>query len=342
MLANKIVYKSPDIEITIITLGSGVPFFPLDDRIKVVPLNMQGQSSSMYESIKHTFSIIRNLRKIIKKHDFDLIISFLTRINLIAILATRRLKVPLIISEHTVHDVASRSLIVFRRIFYPLADYLTVLVKYDKAYYDRFCKKVKVMANPNPLSTKKLSKQSIIDRPRVIIGVGRLHPVKGFDMLVNSFSMISDRFPDWELHLIGEGQERMNLENQIEELSLQKRIKLTGRIENVLEVYRNAQIFALSSRFEGFGLALVEAMSQGLACVSFNCKAGPGEIISNNTDGVLVENGNVISFAEELSVLMQNEDLRIALSKKAILKSESFHEDLISDYWIDLIRFVKK
>ena len=265
----------------------------------------------------------------------------MTKINILTILATRIMNVKLVITEHTVHDVASKPIKVLRRFLYPMADALTVLVEHDKRYYSRFCNEVRVMVNPNPLSDYSVGKD-IIKRRKVILGVGRLDPIKGFDLLIKSFSLISNEFPDWELNIVGDGQERINLEKQIQNNGLEDKIKLFGRKENVEKEYQNAQIFALTSRFEGFGIALVEAMSQGLASLSFNCKAGPEEILSHGIDGILVENGSVESFAKELATLIKNDDLRIKLSRNALLTSTKFHEDQVSNKWIDFIRFVKK
>src|SRR5690606_28867861 len=120
------------------------------------------------------------------------------------------------------------------------------------------------------------------------LAVGRLHPVKGFDLLIQAFALIAPYFPDWDLVILGEGDERPRLQQQIQEADLSQRVQLMGRVGNMAEWYQYADMYVLSSRTEGLSNTLLEAMAAGLPVVAVDCDTGPREIIRDNIDGILV------------------------------------------------------
>jgi glycosyltransferase involved in cell wall biosynthesis len=187
---------------------------------------------------------------------------------------------------------------------------------------------------PNPLSYKCESSASL-DNPR-IIAIGRMTAQKGFDLLIESFSLIAAKFPEWKLLIIGEGQDENYLKKLIAERKLTGRIKLEPPVKNIQPLLLQSSILAIPSRYEGFGLVLTEAMEVGLPCVAFDCKCGPSEIIKNGEDGFLVENGNVKEFADSLEKLMADKDLRKQMGASAKANVKRFHAGEVMPRWIKL------
>jgi glycosyltransferase involved in cell wall biosynthesis len=144
--------------------------------------------------------------------------------------------------------------------------------------------------------------------------MGRLHPQKGFDLLLEAFSRIKDQYPDWSLTILGDGPLREQIESLRDELGLKGRVHLPGAVKNPHQVLKQAELFVLSSRREGFSLALLDAMSYGLPVVAFDCRSGPREIIRDGVDGVLVPPEDVGAMAEALGRLMSDESERNRLA----------------------------
>ena len=126
------------------------------------------------------------------------------------------------------------------------------------------------------------------------------------DLLIEAFSLIASSIPDWHIDIYGHGIDEELLKTMIHYIQLEGRIVLRGLTDKIFDEYRRSQFFVLSSRYEGFGLVLVEAMTCGIPCVSFCCEYGPEEIINNEVDGLLVSDGNVKELADYLNSFPNN------------------------------------
>lgn len=181
------------------------------------------------------------------------------------------------------------------------------------------------------------SAERIDGTSKIIVAVGKLDPQKGFDLLIESCSYIKD-WQDWQLHIYGQGPDEKMLKEKIKSLNLDHQIILKGTTRHVSEVYKNAGIYVLSSRYEGFPMVLVEALSFGLPLVSFDCVSGPNELIVNNDCGILVEDGNTKKLGEAISEMLRSPQLRKEKSIIAFNKSKIFSKEEIMKQWIKLFK----
>lgn len=186
---------------------------------------------------------------------------------------------------------------------------------------------------PNPLA-KHPDVQSMRNN-KTVISVGRYDPVKGYDMLIDAWSIVAPKHPDWNLRIVGPGDRTPYLE-QVKRLGLEKKICCKGASDRIYDEMAEASFYVLSSRSEGFPLVLIEAMAVGLPCVSFSCSAGPRAIISHLQNGLLVEKDNVQELSESICYMIDHEKEREEFAKQAKINSERFSVENIMQKWITI------
>lgn len=186
-----------------------------------------------------------------------------------------------------------------------------------------------IIPNATTLRTDNCSKCS----SKQIISIGRLNEQKGYDLLIQAWKTVAQRHPDWSINIYGEGELYHNLQKEIGNYGLEKQIHLCKPVTNIIDKYTESAFYVMSSRFEGFGLVLTEAMSCGLPCISFDCPSGPSEIISDKEDGLLIENGNVEALAEGICYLMEHKDERIQMGMKAKENVRRYAPEQIMKQW---------
>lgn len=187
---------------------------------------------------------------------------------------------------------------------------------------------VNVIHNPLPFLPERQSDNS----QKQVIAVGRYMPQKGFDRLIPAWAIVSKRYPDWILRIYGDGM-RQQLQQQIDSLGISSTCILEHSTPNIMDKYCESSIFVLSSRFEGFGMVIIEAMACGVPPVSFTCPCGPRDIISDGKDGLLVENGDIEGMAEKICYLIENDDIRKKMGKQARLDVDRFKIEHIAQQW---------
>ena len=292
---------------------------------------------SLVSKIKYKSLFIIRLYKFLKINRPDVVVSFMKGINKQSIIVSKLLNLPVIVSEHTNYKKMNFIEWLERRFLYKMADALTVLTKSDyNDYYRHFLPRAVVM--PNPCSFIPVKK--INERGNSLIAVGSLDrwEIKGFDNLFTIFSKFVNIYPDWTLKVAGTGDSGLNyLESLARKLNITNNVIFLGFCSNLDEELHNSSIFVLSSRYEGFPMALVEAMSQGCACVSFDCTSGPREIINNGVDGVLVEDQNLSDLEAALSVMIEDKEKRLQLASNAIKNIERFSLNTIGNEWDALL-----
>jgi len=207
-------------------------------------------------------------------------------------------------------------------------DRFVVLTEEDKLNWKEL-EHVDVIPDPLAFQTDMVSQLN----SKRVIAVGRYVYQKGFDLLLRAWAKVERKRSDWEIVIYGQGN-REPYENLIDQLGLDRsRCHLYGPTNDIMREYLNSSIFVFSSRFEGFGMVLIEAMACGLPCVSFDCPCGPKDIISDQQDGLLVPNGDINKMADKLTGLMTHSNDIERMSKAALKKAESYSIDTISQRW---------
>ena len=213
-------------------------------------------------------------------------------------------------------------------------DVLTVLTAADARDYAPLAPRVERIPNAVP----RLGGGTAALDAKVVVAAGRLETQKGFDLLIEAWERVAARQPDWQLRIYGSGPRRAELRRMILERGLYDRVLLMGRTRHMGEALAEASLFVLSSRFEGFGMVIVEAMSKGLPVVSFDCPRGPGEIVRHGRDGILVPAGDVAGLANGLLELIEDEPRRRAYGTAAVENARSYAVGSIAERWEELLR----
>lgn len=190
---------------------------------------------------------------------------------------------------------------------------------------------VEVIYNPLSYFPKE---QSACENKKVI-AAGRYTWQKGFDMLIDAWRIVAKRHSDWHLDIYGAGNNEY-YQKLADKKKLNWCLTCHPSTDNIYKEYMDSSIFVLSSRYEGFGLVLAEAMSAGLPVVSFACPCGPKDIIADGTDGILVDKNDVNKLADSINYLIENELERKRMGKNAVIKSHKFEEKTIMEQWIRL------
>lgn len=213
--------------------------------------------------------------------------------------------------------------------------------------YDEFV----VLTNDNLSEWKSLNNLQVIPNPlpfypeqpskltnRKVITVGNHGFQKGFDRLLKSWKMVVERHPDWKLEIYGKFDIEKRHVKLAEKLNLGDTVSFFPPVRNIHEKYKEASVYAMSSRSEGFGMVLIEAMAYGVPCVAFDCPCGPKDIISNEKDGYLVKNGDLKLFADKLITLIDNQDLRQEMGKNGREKAKNYLPEAIADQWNNMFK----
>jgi glycosyltransferase involved in cell wall biosynthesis len=241
------------------------------------------------------------------------------------------------IGEEQMHLQAhSRPLRTAMRRLYPRLDALVALTDEDVRAYQKLlsrrsgAERLRVARIPNTVREIGSSKADL--GARTVLAAGRLTPQKGFDLLTKAYARVASGHPDWRLRICGAGVRGENLRRLVEEHGLAEAIELPGPCDLEEEMAR-ASIFVLSSRYEGFPLVLLEAMSKGMAVVSFDCPTGPAEVIDDHENGILVPVGDVEGLASGISELMDDEDLRRRCAAAAVETAGSYTMEAVGPQW---------
>ena len=344
-------------DITIIlTEGKDKPlFYPLSDKIKVINLNIGFEELWTCSFAKKVFVYLKKQRQFKKtltnelmRLRPDITISLLRReINFINDIKDGSRKIgELHINRANYRNFETNDSNIIKTIFAKFwsdnllshlkkLDTLVVLTEKDR---DAWTELNNVVAIPDPLSFIPTSVSPLTEKR--VVAIARYSHEKGIDLLLKAWAIAENKIDDWRLDVYGDG-DRTAYEQLIDELSIDRvRCQLHGRTNNVEQEYVNSSLFVLSSRFEGFGMVITEAMVCGLPVVSFDCPWGPRSIITNHVDGLLVENGDVAALAEGLSFLMNDNSLRQSMHNAGLRNVQRFNINQIAEQWKSLFESI--
>ena len=332
-LANAWTSRGTDVWLVPTYLGSRAVKYALRDEVALTFLadRMESLPTGRRRWGLHKAQSLRNL---VIELQPDVVVSFLSNVNVLAILALAGLHIPLVISERT--DPASGRelhwmLHLMRRVLYQFATRLVVQTASARdRYRERILRIPPTDVIPNPISSeleRMTARADHPDRGGNIIAMGRLTPSKGFDILVRAFGREFSNRPEWRLSIWGEGPLRESLDALIRGLGLTERVHLQGLTTEPWVELARGQIFALPSAYEGFPNAMLEAMALGVPVVAFDCPSGPRELSAGGSAAVVIALGDEFSLGRELVRLANDVAARRALGSRAAAHVRSAYSE---------------
>jgi len=275
--------------------------------------------------------------KFINDNNYDVVIGCSMQINLLLGIINRKLNCKTVAWEHNSLDNYFNN--VYKNMEYFCGDILrnldsrVCLTNIDSEKYKKLLN-LDTIVIPNMLGFKVENKSKLEDK--VILSVGRIESAKGTDLLIEIFKEFNKKNYAWKLVILGEGELEEYIVNKIKEYKLERAVKIIPFTQNVMMYYQEASIYACTSRYESFGLSIIEAMEAGLPVVSFN-SVGPSELIKSNEYGILIEKYNIEEFSNTLDLLANNNEILKSFSIKSVEKAKEFSIYKIGGEWIRLL-----
>ena len=342
-LTTRANFLSDFFDITIITQANEKDYFTLDDRIHRIDLGLDTSCSN--NKIKRECFI--KLSEILHLNKFDIVVSlggmelfFLYKVNdgskkVVEFCFSYDYHKVLVLEKYKgIFGRVIGNLYTWRRNIYARKyDYIVTLTQEDQRLWKKVMNNVAQIYNPLTISSPLKS----TCKNKNVIAVGRLEFAKGFDILIRSWKYLASKHPDWTLTIFGRGAKEEELQSLIISLGLSKSVFLKGCTKNIVKEYANSSIFVLSSLEEGFGLVITEAEACGLPIITFDCPNGPGEIVEDGLNGIVIDDvGNAEKLSNAICLLIENEELRCKMGEYSVFFVQKFSEEVIKPQWIKL------
>lgn len=337
LVANELKKRGYEVSFLSIWPGENA-FFEMEKGIKIHVV-MHGNLEKHFYRTK--IYPVKKIRWILKKEKYDVLICVDTLLTSLIYPSMKGLPIKLIAWEHFNYDhtLTDPKRIKALNIAAQYADRIVVLTKAD---LNMHVYKAKIASSKmeqiyNPISFTSDTKCDI--GCKRVIAVGRLTNQKGFDRLLNIWSKIEEEVKDWKLEILGDGELEQQLKMQCDKLHL-KQVVFEPKTADVVSHYKDASIYAMTSRYEGFPMVLLEAVTMGLPLISYDCHTGPSEIIKDGVNGFLIEDDNQNLYVEKLLELIKDEDLRQRMGKESSIMASSFNIKTIGDKWEKLLKIL--
>ena len=338
--------------VTVVTLASeSLDFYELHPAVNRIALDLAEESANPLVAIINNLRRILALRRVLRKLRPDVALAMMSSANILLTLAVVGLRgIATVGSERVYPPRFPLGTIreTLRMHLYARLTAVVALTEESATWLRQHTQARDIVCIPNaafwPLPEMQLHLKPP-DMPkgqRLLLAVGRLCEQKGFDLLIALFQRIAKDFPSWMLVILGEGPDRKSLKEQVESAGLADRILLPGRAGNVGQWYEAADLYVMTSRFEGFPNTLAEAMAHGLSAVSFDCDTGPRDIIRHGVDGLLAPADNVDVLEKALRRIMSDESLRRRFAARAMEVRERFSLEKVAGMWERLFDEVKQ
>ena len=329
--------------VTVMTIAPESPAdYPLDSSVTRTSIELSVDVLWPISGLVNNLRRLSALRRSIARTRPDVVISFGLTVNILALLATRLLGIPVIVSERTVPAMSPRGPTwrILRRATYPLTDRLVVQTRDAGDYFwPSLQRRIRVIPNPIRALGGDASEDGAAREP-VIVTVGRLEAVKQLDHVLRAFAGIADRFPEWRLAMLGDGSLRDSLKKLGDDLGVGSRVDWLGFVTHPEDFLRRAGLFVMASHHEGFPCAMQEAMACGLPVVSYDCPGGIREILRDGRDGVLVSPGDIGQLGKAMASLIEDPVRRARLGEAGLAVRERYSIDRIMRIWEDELQTV--
>ena len=302
-------WKKKGHNIKIITFDNKTQSLNSESRKYIIRLGLIKHSKTIFHGIFNNLRRIYKLRVLLKENQQSEIFSFIYTTNIITIIANLGLTNHLIISERNDPEFQTISNIwsLLRNIFYRFADKVTANSQKACRTIRKYVPSKKVIFIPNHIFFKK--KRLTSKKKKIILGVGRLHPQKGFDILIESFYLSKVYHKGWKLVILGEGLQEKFLKQKVKELKLHNNVLFKG-FQNTLNWYKKSKIFVISSRFEGTPNVLLEAMAMGLPSIITSSCPGAMYYVKHRISGLIVPPENTLALAKSITMIVNNKNLQ--------------------------------
>lgn len=327
ILANQFVQKG--IDVTVMMIAGDEVAYPIDERVHLLCIG--GRSGG---SIKARLIRIKKMRDFFKANRESIIISFGPGSSFFAVIADLFLGNKMVISER--NDPAICKYKMIRNLVYGRAKTLVYQTEdamncFPKGLRNKGC----VIPNPVADSLPEPYKEK---REKTVAAVGRLEPQKNHKMLLQAFASFHKKFPEYKLHIFGQGSLEKELQTMANSLGITEAVVWEGFVKNVPEKIKKAGIYALSSDYEGISNSLLEAMALGIPSVSTDCPIGGSKLcIESDCNGILTPVGDVRAFAEALEKIAGDKEFASMLSLNGVKIRDAYSEENIADKWIEAI-----
>lgn len=334
LLSNKLIDEYNITIISIFKCNSG-SVYKYDNRIKIVYLFNEEGFDLRLNFIKVYFK----LRKVLKKIKYDKFLVQAAGLSLFCI-GNVDLKQTVVV-EHVGYSNSKKFGLGWfgRKVGIYLCVAMVVITKRDLELFlkkERFISVKKIHQIYNPLD-KKIQTHNYQEESKKIIACGRLAHEKGFDLLLKSCEKIFIKYPEWKLELYGEGPERERLIKLSKDLDIEKNVFFKGYKQNIYNQYKNYSFLVVPSRFESFGMSIIEAMKVGIPVISFDCPDGPREIIEDSKNGLLVKNGSIEELVTKMEKMISDVELRKKIRENALLSLENYKLEKITEKWKEIL-----
>ncbi len=328
-------------QVTIVTLSRAQDdYFAIDLRIRRIELGLFAESHGLLDTVVSTGRRLRAIRRAVREVAPDVVLSFLDTTNVLTLMATWGLSVPVVVAERTYPGAHALGRVrgTLRWLAYGWAQLVVAQTGDTAEWLARHTRAVRISVIPNSLAPAFRSVPATTARAKRVLAAGRLSRQKGFDLLLRAWAAVGAPRDGWTLRVVGEGPERTALLDQARQLGIAGSVELPGASPDMATEYASSAAFVLSSRFEGFPNALVEALASGCDCVAFDCRTGPREIFDRVGAGTLVAPGDVAGMARALEATLASpatEPERIALAART---RDRFRFEAGFTAWDDALR----
>ena len=319
--------------ITIVLLDSPEIYYKLNSNITTYFIEYNKNKNTFFRNIER----VNKFRKFIKENSINIVLSFLTSSNFLSILATRGIKVQTYISERSDPNKDTKKIKRIRNILYSFSDGLICQTEEAMNYFPSIIRNKGIVIK-NPIKENLPKWREINEHDRNIVTAVRLNKAKNIPMLIDAFSKVQSQYQDYKLLIYGDGEERDNIKQKIEDYGLEKSIILKGKNNQWHEEAKYASMFVLSSDYEGMSNSLLEAMAMGMPVISTNHPVGGArEVIENGKNGFLVPVGDSDELADKIKKIIENKELQLQFSEKAEEILKVLNRKKIIKQWLDFL-----